>query len=363
MTLVKSFIPVIIATIVYNLGFLNGIDTFTRLLDSLVIAFIIVASADRLIEAIRQSFFSTFSRLSDDKKEAIVPPSPNSSSEHDSIAQQQRENIISTTTTTIITKTILNDSHVNNDDNDEEPENVTDNSCVDHNDSVKVSHQHNDDASSLFDSVTDTMTTIIPNNNDQGHEEELGVSPLCQPRGMSLLQRRLQQKYNNNSAIAIVKQEQEQEYTDEPDVLPPLPQTSLSSINFSPHPTLSFSTPSRRHTIDEWMPSTPPPILSPSLSTTSSTTSSVTQMDHDLLRLRLRRSSRVEEMVKQFDRPRNKHHRRYSIGTTDEKMNKKSSYHERTTKPAIIRKRTFGFKPIIGVWEKRIELEEERKNS
>ncbi|KAI7860278.1 hypothetical protein BDC45DRAFT_494053 [Circinella umbellata] len=362
MTLVKSFIPVIIATIVYNLSFLNGIDTFTRLLDSLVIAFIIVASADRLIEAVRQSFFSTFSRLSDDKKETIVPPSPNSSSEHDSAAQQQRENIIPTTTTTNITKTILNDSHVNYDNNDDEPENVTDNFCVDNNDSVKVSHQHNDDDSSLFDSVTNTMTTILP-DNDQGHEQELGVSPLCQPRGMSLLQRRLQQKYNNDSEMAIVQQEQEQDYTDEPDVLPPLPQTSLSSINFSPHPTLSFSTPSRRHTIDEWMPSTPPPILSPSLSTTSSTTSSVTQMDCDLLRLRLRRSSRVEEMVKQFDRPRNKHHRRYSIGTTDEKMNKKSSYHERTTKPAIIRKRTFGFKPIIGVWEKRIELEEERKNS
>ena len=338
------------------------------MLDSLVIAFIIVASADRLIEAVRQSFFSTFSRLSDDKKEAIVPPSPISPSEHNSTAQRQHENIIPIATAATIRKTVLNDFHVNNDDNDE-PENINDNSSIDNNDNVKVSHHHDDDngsdGSSLFDSVTNTLATISPSDDKEHEQEELSVSPLCQTQGMTLLQRRLQEKDSNNcnSETAAVVQEQEQEYMDELDALPPLPQTSLPSVSFSPRPTLSFSTPLRRHTIDEWMPSTPPPILSPSLSTTSSTTSSVTQMDHDLLRLRLRRSSHVEEMVKQFDRPRNRHHRRYSIGTTDEKMNKKSSYHETTTKPAIIRKRTFGFKPIIGVWEKRIELEEERKNS
>ncbi|KAI9269167.1 hypothetical protein BDA99DRAFT_503709, partial [Phascolomyces articulosus] len=231
------------------------------------------------------------------------------------------------------------------------------------NNTMSLSPSNND--TSCRDTISqNTMTTVSPSNIDgeqqQEEQEVLTISPLCKPGGLLLRRQRLLQKDDNQDDVL----EEQEDYAGEMDALPPLPQQhsiSSSSITFSPRPTLSFSTPLRRHTIDEWMPSTPPPVLSPSLSTTSSTTSST--MDNDLLRLRLRRSSHVEEMVKQFDRPGMKkpHHRRYSIGgTIDEKVNKKS-YHG--TRP-YIRNRTFGFKPIIGVWEKRIELEEERmKNS
>ncbi|KAI8139790.1 hypothetical protein BJV82DRAFT_581880 [Fennellomyces sp. T-0311] len=244
MTLIKSFLPLVIAIIVYHLGFLDGVDTFTRLLDSLVIAVIIVASADRLFESIRQAVFP--------QSEVILTP--------------------------------------------EKPPNA-------------ATPIHHDNA------ITDQSTASAEKNDIVAPNEPVAPNEIVAPTRQLM------------SPIATHLTYEESD--------------NVSALMLSPRPTMSFSTPLRRHTMDEWMP--PTPQLSPSLSMSSTNSTK----EPDLIRLR--RSSRVEEMIKQFDRPKRASYRRYSIGGMAE-----------PPKP-LIRTRTFGFKPIIGVWEKRIELEEKTR--
>ncbi|KAI9493327.1 hypothetical protein BDB00DRAFT_375904 [Zychaea mexicana] len=370
MTFVKSFIPLVIATIVYHLGFLDGVDTFTRLVDSLVIAFIVVASADRLYESIRQSFFAS-SSLSKDKQQkerVTVPPHSNyNTTKRDTIPTEtvESENILETSADNGIHQAHSANLSTSSEIHGTAMTTASDEcTTITDNDGLKVVSHHHCSSSSNSSSPlprdpldNHTFETILPSiNND--NQPELALLPPNQ---------------------RLFKEEEETGADDDDDddddgvsALPPLPSIGAPSCHFSPRPTLSFSTPLRRHTVDEWMmpqaPNTPPPILSPSLSM-----SSAGSFDYDLVSLR-RRPSRVEEMVKQFDRPhpnKNKSnkggggssnkYRRYSIGGTnmaDEKRHHQASSPSGRTKP-YIRNRTFGFKPIIGVWEKRIELEEE----
>ncbi|ORZ01512.1 hypothetical protein BCR43DRAFT_522345 [Syncephalastrum racemosum] len=121
-----------------------------------------------------------------------------------------------------------------------------------------------------------------------------------------------------------------------------------------PAPIKSLSTPVRRHnrsrsTSSSWEDDLP--ALSPSLSMCSSASAHSTgHVDMDLVRLR--RSSRVEEMIRQFDnqQPRHPNHRRYSVDNSEAHASAMTS----SSRKAYIRNRTFGFKPIIGVWEQRI---------
>lgn len=121
-----------------------------------------------------------------------------------------------------------------------------------------------------------------------------------------------------------------------------------------PTPIKSLSTPVRRHlrsrsTSSSWEDDLP--ALSPSLSMCSSASAnSNANVDMDLVRLR--RSSRVEEMIRQFDhsQPQQPNHRRYSVDNSEARASTMTS----SSRKAYIRNRTFGFKPIIGVWEQRI---------
>lgn len=115
----------------------------------------------------------------------------------------------------------------------------------------------------------------------------------------------------------------------------------------TPQPMLSVSTPVRGRYFNLQSPliSSPPPVLSPSYSTTSistTTSSGTSRIDMDLQYLR--RQSRVEERIRQFETNGTLTKRRYSADCT------------RTTRPtpAVIQKRTFGFKPIFTEWERRI---------
>lgn len=115
-----------------------------------------------------------------------------------------------------------------------------------------------------------------------------------------------------------------------------------------PTPIMSFSTPvqqqhRRYYFRDEPSPMSPP-ALSPSLSVSSIGSTSAYELDL----VRLRRSSRVEEMIRQFDSgsPMQHHQRRNSVGCGP-------TASVSSSKP-YIKSRTFGFKPIISVWENRI---------
>lgn len=123
--------------------------------------------------------------------------------------------------------------------------------------------------------------------------------------------------------------------------------TPLSKRPPPPTPIMSFSTPVQQHHRRYYFRDEPspisPPALSPSLSVSS--IGSTSAYEYDLIRLR--RSSRVEEMIRQFDPPmqQQQHQRRNSVGCGPTAST--------STKP-FIKSRTFGFKPIVGVWEKRI---------
>lgn len=127
--------------------------------------------------------------------------------------------------------------------------------------------------------------------------------------------------------------------------------TPLSKRPPPPTPIMSFSTPVQQHHRRYYFRDEPspisPPALSPSLSVSS--IGSTSAYEYDLVRLR--RSSRVEEMIRQFDPPmqqQQQHQRRNSVGCGPTASSVSTS-----TRP-FIKSRTFGFKPIVGVWEKRI---------
>lgn len=162
-------------------------------------------------------------------------------------------------------------------------------------------------------------------SNSSRNKDSSSISPADEPDGDSI-----------HPLVSLTQRRQQQQQRQHP--------RRMST----PQPMLSVSTPVRGRYFNLQSPlliSSPPPVLSPSYSTTSASSTSTTSSSIDLDLRYLRRQSRVEERIRQFEtKGGGLAKRRYSADCT----------RNRTAPAVIIQKRTFGFKPIFTEWEKRI---------
>lgn len=323
MTFTATALPLVIAVFVFY--FLDGVYTFTRLLDSLVISFIIAVFINQLVHSTQYWITALLNKCSP----SLLSSNSCSSNNHHTQQQQSTHNDPTSTISaindgpgTLNTPDFL---YVEQLDDKDEPISQSMQSETSASTTMTAEEQHplcksNDDSSTMNEQQdhpisADTLEQVPKST----------VSP-------SLSNSRLEQQWTSQL-------ERHAASTKTTKRLPP------------PTPIMSFSTPvqqqhRRYYFRDEPSPMSPP-ALSPSLSVSSIGSASAYELDL----VRLRRSSRVEEMIRQFDsgtsmQHHHHHQRRNSVGCGP-------TASVSSSKP-YIKSRTFGFKPIISVWENRI---------
>ncbi|KAI9313248.1 hypothetical protein BX666DRAFT_1981137 [Dichotomocladium elegans] len=324
-TIFQSAIPFISATFVYR--HLDGIDFFTRALDSLVISFIVLWLTTQLIES-AQALVSSIS-IAERCKTTVA------------LVKDQKN------TTGVVKENILFY---------ELTPPATPPATLKHSESIPTL-----EAKSTTTTVTTTATTIPTTTTELSPTFNSTITKTIATSNIRSMVAPNQPYAPSPSETPVLTSEPEQ-MIDQPPMLSPLKERAYqvrntgSAAGRRPRaPVMSFSTPLRRRShYDVSVPlplATPmsPPALSPSHSTSS--TGSCSAFESDLLRLR--RASRVEEMIHKFDhnntmankRVDPQRRRRYSVGCADDYPK---------VKP-VIRNRTYGFKPTVGIWEQRIK--------
>ncbi|KAI7879016.1 hypothetical protein K492DRAFT_208573 [Lichtheimia hyalospora FSU 10163] len=334
MTFTSTALPLVIAVFVFY--FLDGVYTFTRLLDSLVITFIIAVFINHLVHSTRPSITALLNKCS-----PLLLPSntPVSNDNH---------------------------THQRTTHNDSTSSISTNNDCPDISETPNVlfteqlNHKEDPRSQSMQSETTASSTTV----EGQQHHHPLSLECTTSTSDDSSTVHdnstlfnsadALEQEPKSTASPSLSNSRLEQQWTSRLERHGVSPKPSLSKRLPPPTPIMSFSTPvqqqhRRYYFRDEPSPMSPP-ALSPSLSVSS--IGSTSAYEYDLVRLR--RSSRVEEMIRQFDHGNNSNHpsptmhhqRRNSVGCGPTTSISSSR--------PYIKSRTFGFKPIVGVWEKRI---------
>lgn len=328
-----------------------GVYTFTRLLDSLVIAFIIAVFVNQLVHSTRPSITALLKKCS---PLLLLSANPCVSNDNHTHHQHHPTSSISTINDcpdTSKTADVVSNEQLNQKD-----------------DTTTTQSMQSETTESSSETTTSTTST----------EEE--QHPLSIRNESSIMNGKVDHPTPSSSFNSADTMEQEPKSTEAGPFFPltnsrleqqwtsrlerhgaqssSSSKTPISKRPPPPTPIMSFSTPVHQHHPrryyfrDEPSPISPP-ALSPSLSVSS--IGSTSAYEYDLVRLR--RSSRVEEMIRQFDggcsssQPSSpmQHQRRNSVGCGPTATSSLSS----STRP-LIKSRTFGFKPIVGVWEQRI---------